>query len=117
MGGVDVFSHLDNSSSVADFVGIIRNLIVDSVQVDLACPSREENTARGAVYPAQPTCGSSDMLCSDPHYTDCLDYDVESHCVCAGGFDYQTCKEDESEYGCAPVGPFLPPVYMYVLCI
>lgn len=106
MGGVDVFSHLENSSGVADFVGIMRNLVVDLEQVDLACPTQEENTVRGVVYPAQPTCGSSGMTCGGPHYTGCLDYDVESHCVCTGGFDYQTCQEDNSKCGCVHVSLF-----------
>lgn len=98
VGGIDLFSDYHNASWNNDFVGIIRNLVIDSVQVDLASPIREENTARGILFPSEPKCGELEMTCSGPHYTGCLDYDMESHCICAGGFNTDTCKEEESKY-------------------
>ena len=97
VGGINLFSQSVNSSSAADFVGIIRNIVIDSVQWDLSCPSQEENTVLGVVYPSQPTCGTASLTCSGPHYTGCLDYDVESRCVCTGGFSPESCREEKSE--------------------
>ena len=93
-----MFSQFPNASvNSGDFVGTIRNLVVDSVQVDLRSPIREENTAHGALFPTEPMCGELEMRCSGPHYTGCLDYDTESHCICAGGFNTEACDKEESK--------------------
>ena len=92
-----MFSHFDNSSGNSDFVGIIRNLIIDGMQVDLASPLREENTARGVLFTSEPKCEELEMVCNGPHYTGCLDYDMESHCICAGGFNTEACDKEESK--------------------
>lgn len=95
MGGIDIFSS-ENANWNGDFVGIIRNLVIDSVQVDLAFPTREENTVRGALVSSEPKCGDLEMSCSGARFAGCLDYDMESHCVCAGGFNTD-CNDEASK--------------------
>ena len=104
VGGIDAFSHLQNASKYGSFVGVIRNLFIGSVLVDLASPVREENTVHGVLFTSQPKCGGSEMTCSGPHHSGCLDYDFESHCICSGGFNSHTCTTEESKqvftFGC-----------------
>ena len=93
-----MFSHSDNSTgNDGDFVGIIRNLIIDGTQVDLASPVREENTARGALFTSEAKCEELEMVCGGPHYTGCLDYDMESHCICVGGFNTEACNKEDGK--------------------
>ena len=117
VGGIDLFSDLDNFTGINDFVGVIKNLIFDSTQVDLSSPIRKENTERGIVLSNK--CEASDMTCSGPHYTGCLDYDTESHCICAGGFSTETCKEEASEYFrvCVCLFSENKPCMLYVLLV
>jgi hypothetical protein len=96
VGGIDAFSHLQNASKYGSFVGVIRNLFIGSVLVDLASPVREENTVHGVLFTSQPKCGGSEMTCSGPHHSGCLDYDFESHCICSGGFNSHTCTTEEN---------------------
>lgn len=95
MGGIDVFS-FESANQNSDFVGIIRNLVIDSVQVDLASPTREKNTARGMLFSSDPKCGDLEMSCNGARFMGCLDYDMESHCVCAGGFNTD-CEDETSK--------------------
>ena len=97
VGGINAFSHLQNASKYGGFVGVIRNLFIGSVLVDLASPVRGENTVHGVLFTSQPKCGGSEMTCSGPHHSGCLDYDFESHCICSGGFNSHTCTTEESK--------------------
>ena len=107
LGGIDVFSHshqnLSGLSGNTDFVGTIRNVIIDSVRVDMAFPLREVNTVRGILFTSEPMCSDMEVVCSGPHYAGCLDYDLESHCICSGGFNPGTCDEEKSKFVCVCV--------------
>ena len=98
IGGIDAFSNLQNASEYGSFVGMIRNLFISSVLVDLSSPVREENTVHGALFTSQPKCGGPEMPCSELHHSGCLDYDFESHCICSGGFNSQSCTNEESKH-------------------
>ena len=97
VGGINAFSHLQNASEYSDFVGTIRNVVIDSTLIDLASPVREENTVQGALFTSEPKCGGMEMTCSGPHFSGCLDYDFESHCICSGGFNSHACTRKESK--------------------
>lgn len=95
VGGVNLFSH---STRASDFVGSIRNLIIDSVQVDLANPLSDQNTIPGAVFSPEPACSLNNIQCNGFHYRGCSDYATESHCICAGGFHHKSCSEENSKF-------------------
>ena len=104
VGGIDIFSHTHNNLSESfDFIGNIKNLVIDSVRVDMASPVREVNTLRGVVFTSEPKCGEMEVECSGPHYAGCLDYDLDSHCICSGGFKSDTCNKEKSKCVCVTV--------------
>ena len=99
LGGIDAFSQFENASDYSNFIGTIRNVVIGSVLVDLASPLREENVIRGVLFPSEPKCGATEMTCSEPYHSGCLDYDFESHCICSGGFNSDACAKKESKLG------------------
>ena len=98
VGGINVLFQFQNVSESSDFVGTIRNLVIDSVQIDLSSPIREENTVPGTLFTSEPKCEEMEAVCSGPHYTGCLDYDTESRCICVGGFNSRACSEEKSKH-------------------
>lgn len=119
VGGINAFSQLQNASGHGNFVGMIRNLFVGSMLVNLGSPVREENTVHGALFTSKPVCGS-EMTCDGPYHSGCLDYDFESHCICSGGFNSHACNKQESKciptFGSTLQLTFLACTANYLLC-
>ncbi len=86
MGGLDLLSLPENATFLPGLLGAIKNLIVDSSQVDLSCPSSQENTALGLVHVeggCTQTCGEDSV---------CVSYAAEPYCSCLGGFPHTACQ-------------------------
>ncbi len=93
VGGQDLLSLPDNATFIPGLLGAIQNLVVEGVQVDLGCPSKEENTALGLIH----TDEGCTMECGEGSV--CVSFASQPYCSCLGGFPHEACQQDdEGEY-------------------
>ena len=115
VGGVDLFALPSNATQYTDFVGSIRNVIIGSTQLDLECPSQEENAILG--FHRSSSCENVSLSCIGAHTTGCVDYGPQPYCSCLGGFDPQACQQENSESSFLSSSPLsssflLPPLLL-----
>ena len=115
VGGVDLFALPSNATQYMDFVGSIRNVIIGSTQLDLGCPSQEENAILG--FHRSSSCENVSLSCIGAHTTGCVDYAPQPYCSCLGGFDPQACQQENSESSFLSSSPLsssflLPPPFL-----
>ena len=113
VGGVDLFALPSNATLYMDFVGSIRNVIIGSTQLDLECPSQEENAILG--FHRSNSCENVSLSCTGAHTTGCVDYAPQPYCSCLGGFDPQACQQENSESSSLPLLPSSPPPLLLFL--
>lgn len=89
VGGLDLLSLPDTTTFIPGVLGAIKNLVVDGSQVDLGCPSSQENTAPGLVSTESDCpeeCGEGSV---------CVRYAPEPYCSCLGGFSHEACSGED----------------------
>ena len=110
---MDLFALPSNATLYMDFVGSIRNVIIGSTQLDLECPSQEENAILG--FHRSNSCENVSLSCTGAHTTGCVDYAPQPYCSCLGGFDPQACQQENSESSSLPLLPSSPPPLLLFL--
>ena len=87
VGGLDPLSLPENVSFIPGLLGALKNLIIGGTQVDLSCPTKEQNTALGFIH-AEEECM---MECAEGSV--CVEFASEPYCSCQGGFHPQACQD------------------------